>query len=64
MPKLKTHKGTKKRVRVTGSGKLVREHAFTHHKLSHKSAGRKRNNSGTHKVSTGDKNSVKRALGI
>ena len=28
MPKLKTHKGTAKRIKVTGSGKLVRERAF------------------------------------
>jgi large subunit ribosomal protein L35 len=34
MPKLKTHKGTVKRIRVTKSGKLLRENAATHHKLS------------------------------
>lgn len=34
MPKMKTHKGTAKRVRVTKSGKLLRENAATHHKLS------------------------------
>ena len=27
MPKLKTHKGTAKRIKITGSGKLVRERA-------------------------------------
>ena len=64
MPKLKTHKGTKKRVRVSGTGKLMREHAFTHHKLAAKSAGRKRNNSGPHPVSGDDKSNVKRALGV
>ena len=64
MPKLKTHKGTKKRVRVTGSGKLMRERAFMHHNLSGKSAGRKRNNSGAHKLNANDKNNVKRVLGI
>lgn len=34
MPKLKTHKGTAKRVRITKSGKLLRENAATHHKLA------------------------------
>ena len=33
MPKQKTHKGTAKRVRVTGSGKLVREHTNNQHKF-------------------------------
>ncbi|MDR0957479.1 MAG: 50S ribosomal protein L35 [Candidatus Nomurabacteria bacterium] len=34
MPKMKTHKGTAKRVRTTKSGKLLRENAATHHKLA------------------------------
>jgi len=29
MPKLKTHKGTAKRVKVTASGKFVRERMFS-----------------------------------
>ena len=33
MPKQKTHKGTAKRVRVTGTGKLVREHTNNQHKF-------------------------------
>ena len=36
MPKNKTHSGTKKRVRVTGSGKLLSQHADTRHQLEHK----------------------------
>ena len=43
MPKLKTHKGTAKRIKVTGSGKLVRERAFGNHILAKKSKARKRN---------------------
>lgn len=31
MPKLKTHKGTAKRIKVTGSGKLRRRHASRSH---------------------------------
>ena len=43
MPKLKTHKGTAKRIKVTGSGKLVRERAYGNHILAKKSKARKRN---------------------
>ena len=42
MPKNKTHSGTKKRVRVTGSGKLMREKANARHLLEHKSSTRDR----------------------
>ena len=42
MAKNKTHKGTKKRIRVTGTGKLVRRLAFGSHLLTKKSANRKR----------------------
>ena len=31
MPKMKTHKGTAKRFRVTGTGKIVRAKAFKSH---------------------------------
>lgn len=42
MPKLKTHSGTKDRVRVTKNGKVMHAHATTNHFLSKKSAARKR----------------------
>ncbi len=42
MPKMKTHKGTAKRVKRTGSGKLLRRRAFGNHLLSKKSKSRKR----------------------
>jgi large subunit ribosomal protein L35 len=42
MPKNKTHKGTKKRIKVTGLGKLMRERPFGSHKLTKKSANYKR----------------------
>ena len=42
MSKNKTHKGTKKRVRVTATGKLMRRRAFGSHLLTKKSANRKR----------------------
>jgi large subunit ribosomal protein L35 len=42
MPKMKTHKASKKRFRVTASGKLKRRQAGKKHLLSHKSGKRKR----------------------
>ncbi len=42
MPKLKTHSGTKDRVRVTKNGKVLHGHAGNSHLRSHKSASRKR----------------------
>jgi large subunit ribosomal protein L35 len=42
MPKLKTHKGAAKRFRVTGTGKVTRNHAFARHILTSKSRTRKR----------------------
>ena len=42
MPKMKTHSGTKKRFRVTGSGKIMRAKAFKSHILTKKTTKRKR----------------------
>ncbi len=42
MPKMKTHKGSKKRFRVTATGKLKRSQAGKKHLLSHKTGKRKR----------------------
>jgi large subunit ribosomal protein L35 len=42
MPKMKTHKATVKRLKVTGSGKIVRRRAGAAHLLSKKSSKRKR----------------------
>lgn len=42
MPKQKTHKGMKKRFKVTASGKVKHRTAFRGHKLSHKSGKRRR----------------------
>ena len=42
MPKMKTHKGSKKRFRVTANGKLKRSHAGKKHLNSHKTGKRKR----------------------
>lgn len=42
MPKQKTHKGMKRRFRVTASGKAKHRSAYRGHLLSHKNAKRKR----------------------
>lgn len=42
MPKLKTHSGTKDRVRITKNGKVLTGHSMATHFLSKKSGGRKR----------------------
>jgi large subunit ribosomal protein L35 len=42
MPKNKTHKGAKKRMRFSATGKLMRRRAFASHLLTKKSANRKR----------------------
>ena len=42
MPKQKTHKGMKKRFKVTGTGKIKHRKANRGHKLSHKNGRRRR----------------------
>lgn len=42
MPKQKTHKGMKKRFKITASGKAKHRSAYRGHLLSHKSSKRKR----------------------
>ena len=64
MPKLKTHKGTAKRVKVTGSGKIVRERAFGNHILAKKSKARKRNMKTDAVVNGKIKKNIKTLLGV
>ena len=64
MPKLKTQKGIAKRIRVTGTGKLMRASAFKSHLLEHKSAKRKRKYEDKQSVSKADRKTVRRALGL
>lgn len=63
MPKQKTHKGTAKRVRVTGTGKLVRERAKRQHKFEYKSSTRKRRLDGIEVLSPADTKRIKKLLG-
>lgn len=64
MPKLKTHKGTAKRVKITGSGKISRERAYGNHILAKKSKARKRNMKTAAFVNGKIKKNVKIALGV
>ena len=64
MPKMKTHKASAKRVKLTSTGKVVRERAFGNHMLSKKSKSRKRTIN-TPAVVTGNvAKNIKRALGV
>ena len=40
--KLKTHRGAKKRFKITATGKVERRHAFARHILTSKASARKR----------------------
>ncbi len=42
MPKMKTHKGTAKRIKITPTGKVIRRRASSNHLLAKKSKRRKR----------------------
>lgn len=63
MPKLKTHRGTAKRVKITPTGKLIRNRAFAGHNLSKKSKSRKRVIGSTATVTGATAKNLKRALG-
>lgn len=64
MPKMKTHRGTAKRFRVTGSGKIMRSKAFKSHILTKKSQKRKRNFRHETEVSKADYKTVAQGLGL
>jgi len=63
MPKNKTHSGMKKRVKITGTGKLLTERAGKRHLLERKSSTLTRRLSGTEELSPADTGRVKRMLG-
>lgn len=64
MPKMKTHRGMAKRVRKTGTGKLMRAKAFKSHILTKKSPKRKRNFRRETEVAKADTKVVERQLGL
>ena len=64
MPKLKTHSGTKDRVKVTKRGKVLTQHSMTSHFLEKKSKSRKRRLSKSNSVLGKNKKSIRLRLGI
>ncbi|GAA2728711.1 50S ribosomal protein L35 [Cellulomonas aerilata] len=63
MPKNKTHSGAKKRFRITGSGKVMREQAGARHLFEHKSSRRTRRLAGDLVVAPADAPKIKKMLG-
>lgn len=64
MPKIKTHKGTAKRIKETSTGKLLRRRSFGTHLLAKKDKSRKRSISSSAVVTGKIAKNIKRALGI
>ncbi|CRK52089.1 ribosomal protein L35 [Rhodococcus sp. RD6.2] len=64
MPKNKTHSGTSKRFKVSGSGKILRQKAGRRHLLEHKATKVTRRLDGVAVVDKADVPRVKRLLGI
>ena len=63
MPKMKSHKGARKRFSVTGSGKLKRNKAYKSHILTKKTSKRKRNLRRAGTIATnGEAKNIKRLL--
>ena len=63
MPKNKTHSGIKKRVKVTGSGKLLTQHSGMRHNLEKKPSTLTRRLTGTKELSGADARRVNKLLG-
>ena len=64
MPKLKTHSGTKDRVRVTKNGKVRIRHSYASHFLQKKSGARKRKLAGLETLSGANSKAIKQNLGV
>jgi large subunit ribosomal protein L35 len=62
MPKTKTHSGSKKRFRKTGTGKLRGRHAFSSHILEKKPPKRKRQFARAVEISRPDRKRVRALL--
>lgn len=64
MPKMKTHRASAKRFKVTGRGKVLRRQGFRAHLLEKKPTRRTRRLDGMVEVPSGQIKHVKRKLGI
>jgi large subunit ribosomal protein L35 len=62
MPKLKSHRGAKKRFKKTATGKFLRPKAFKRHILTSKPTRRKRQGRGTEPVDPADSAKLRRMM--
>lgn len=63
MPKMKSHSGAKKRFKVTGSGKIMKQQAGMRHNLEGKSSVRTRRLNQDATLATPDAKKIKKLLG-
>ncbi len=63
MPKMKTHRGAKKRFKVTGSGKFMRRQSGRGHLRLAKGKATYRRRSGEVEMAPGDSKIIKKQLG-
>ena len=63
MPKQKTHSGSKKRFKVTGSGKIMKQQAGMRHNLEVKSGKLKRSLNAERVLAPADAKVIKKLLG-
>ena len=63
MPKMKTHKGMAKRIKLSAGGKMLRRKAYRSHLLAHKQTKTKRTYVHEYEVSQGDASNIKKMLG-
>lgn len=63
MPKMKTHSGAKKRIKVTGSGKLMRRQSGKGHYRLAKGKDTFRRREGMEELAPGDAKVIKKQLG-
>ncbi|MDG2210495.1 MAG: 50S ribosomal protein L35 [Acidimicrobiales bacterium] len=63
MPKMKTHRGLAKRIKVTGTGRLRRRSPNLSHILEKKTPQRKRRLSGESDIAKADEKSIRTRLG-
>ncbi|MEO8209049.1 MAG: 50S ribosomal protein L35 [bacterium] len=62
MPKMKSNRASKKRFKLTGTGKVKREKSYRSHKLTKKSSKRKRHLRKATLVSVQETRTVKRLI--
>lgn len=62
MPKMKSHRGLAKRVKVTGTGKLKRPHAYTSHRFHGKTKKQRRHLAKPGLISSTDYKRIKEML--